>query len=99
MTISNFTELINENEITIVKLGADFCQPCKVLGRKIESLEKELSDVKFIDIDIEEEPEIATSLNIRNIPVLLYYKNGEMKDMTVGMLPEQTIIDKINALR
>lgn len=99
MNLSNFEELIKKKEITVVKLGADFCQPCKVLETKIDELAEKLPEVNFIKIDVEDEPEIATALRIRNVPVLLYYKDGELKDKTVGLVSDDTIIEKIEALK
>ena len=99
MKLSEFNEIVSENKITIVKLGAGFCVPCKVLGEKIHILENELTDVKFIEIDVEDEPEVATALRIRNVPVLLYYKDGELKDKTVGLVSEQTIKEKVESLK
>lgn len=99
MDINEYNELVKTNSLTIVKLGAEWCAPCKVLERNIESLKDKMADVNFIMIDVEDEPEIATHLRVRNVPVLLYYKDGELKDKTVGLVNENTIIEKIEALK
>ena len=99
MTYDEFNELVKANEVTVCKLGAEWCGPCKVLDPKIDELAKELTDVNFIKIDVEDEPEIATALRVRNVPVMLYYKNGELKDKTVGLVSDATIKEKIEALK
>lgn len=99
MNIEEFNDLVKSNELTICKLGAEWCGPCKVLEPKIDELAEKLPEVNFIKIDVEDEPEIATALRIRNVPVLLYYKNGELKDKTVGLVSDDTIIEKIEALK
>jgi thioredoxin 1 len=99
MTIDEYNGLVKESPITICKMSASWCVPCKVLGEKIHILENELTDVKFIEIDVEDEPEVATALRIRNVPVLLYYKDGELKDKTVGLVSEQTIKEKVESLK
>jgi thioredoxin 1 len=99
MTIEEFNNLVKSNKLTICKLGAEWCAPCKVLEQNIESLKAKMPDVNFIMIDVEDEPEIATHLRIRNVPVLLYYKDGELKDKTVGLVSEQTIKEKVESLK
>lgn len=99
MNIEEFNDLVKSNELTICKLGAEWCGPCKVLETKIDELAEKLPEVNFIKIDVEDEPEIATALRIRNVPVLLYYKDGELKDKTVGLVSDDTIIEKIEALK
>lgn len=99
MSIEEYNTLVGSNELTIVKAGTTWCQPCKVLAGTIVKLEKELSDVKFIEIDAEDEPEVSTYLRIKNVPVLLYYKNGELKDKSVGLVSEDAIKEKIEGLK
>lgn len=99
MNINEYNELVKSNPLTITKLGAEWCAPCKVLEQKIEGLKSQLSDVNFIMVDVEDEPEIASYLRVRNVPVLLYYKDGELKDKTVGLVSESTILEKIEALK
>lgn len=99
MNINEFNEMVKSTPITVVKCGAEWCNPCKVLESKIDTLAEKLTDVNFIKIDVEDEPEVATSLRIRNVPVLLYYKDGELKDKTVGLISEETIVNKIEALK
>lgn len=99
MNINEFNETVKSTPITIVKCGAEWCNPCKVLETKIDALAEKFPDVNFIKIDVEDEPEVATALRIRNVPVLLYYKDGELKDKTVGLVSDDTIIEKIEALK
>lgn len=98
MTIDEFNNLVKENEITLVDNFAEWCGPCKVLSTTLESLEKKHPEIKIIKIDIEEEPDIANHFRIRSVPTLLYFKDGELKDKTVGSLSEQSIMEKIQAL-
>lgn len=99
MTSTEFHDLVNANSLTVTKMSASWCGPCKVLGTKIEGLKEQLPDVNFIEIDVEDEPEIATEYRIRNVPVLLFFKDGELKDKTVGLVSEQTIMEKIDSLK
>ncbi len=77
----------------IEKYGADWCQPCHVLDKTLE----QVSGVEIIKHNIDEEEELANSMGIRNIPVLIYYnENGEEVTRTVGAIPLTKILGIIN---
>ena len=79
----------------IEKFGASWCGPCKVLDKTLE----QVSGVEIIKHDIDEEEDLANSVGIRNIPVLIYYnENGEEMKRTVGTVPLNTILSIINGL-
>lgn len=99
MTFDEYNEMVKGNSVTVVDCSASWCSPCNVLGEKIDALTEKLPEVNFIKIDVEDEPEIATALRIRNVPVMLYYKDGELKDKTVGLVSDDTIMEKIEALK
>lgn len=99
MTHEEYKERVKSSQITVVKCGTEWCNPCKVLDQTIDALSEKMTDVNFIKIDVEDEPEIATALRIRNVPVMLYYKDGELKDKSVGLITENAIIEKIEALK
>ena len=99
MKLEEYNKLVSQDGIVISKFSAEWCSPCKSLEKVLDKISEKEPDIKIIKLDVEEEPELCENFGIKNVPVLMYYKDGEPKDMTVGMLPEQTIIDKINALR
>lgn len=79
----------------IEKYGSSWCSPCKVLDKTLE----QVSGVEIIKHDIDEEEELANSMGIRNIPVLIYYnENGKEMKRTVGAVPLNTILSIINGL-
>lgn len=99
MKLEEYNNLISQDGIVIVKFSGEWCAPCKSLEKVLDKISEKEPDIKFVKLDVDDEPELCENFGIRNVPVLMYYKDGEAKDMTVGMLPEQTIIDKINAIR
>lgn len=82
----------------IVKIGAEWCGPCRVLSDTLRGLDAErIGDtlVGEVDIDNDSCEDIATEYNIRNIPVMLFVKNGEVINKVVGSLPTDMIYGKI----
>ena len=86
-----------DDKLAIVKVSASWCSPCRTLAKIIEAVEPEYTEkVKFADIEADDISEdFMTELNVTNIPVLLFYKNGLMVDRTVGMIGREALVNKI----
>ena len=93
MKIEELNKLISENSNVIVKFGAPWCGPCKAMIPILKDVE-ENHNIKVIDIDVDEDLELASEYNIRSIPTLHYYKDGVKTDSTVGTVTKERIIDK-----
>ena len=93
MKIEELNKLISENSNVIVKFGAPWCGPCKAMIPILKDVE-ENHNIKIIDIDVDEDLELASEYNIRSIPTLHYYKDGVKTDSTVGTVTKERIIDK-----
>lgn len=80
-----------------VKVGAGWCAPCRILAKVIEGVETEYAEkVVFGDIEADEvDEDFLNELNVTNIPVLLFYKNGLQVDRTVGMIGKDALVNKI----
>lgn len=99
MNTKELKEILKSNPLTVIKLGAEWCSPCKTMEPIIESVAKIMEGkAKVIDIDVEESPDIATEYRVRNIPTILYFKDGELKDKSVGAMSEDELINRINNL-
>lgn len=99
MNTKELNEILENNNMVVLKCGAEWCSPCKTMGPIIESVaEKMEGKVKVLDIDVEESPDIATEYRVRNIPTILYFKDGELKDKSVGAMSEDELINRINNL-
>jgi thioredoxin 1 len=96
----NFKEITNQNDkITMVDFHAPWCGPCKIIGPIVDELANEYGDKAIIaKLNVDENPEIAAQLGIRNIPTILFFKNGEVVDKLVGMNSKSTLENKINSL-
>lgn len=91
-------EVINNNDkenLIVVKFSAPWCGPCRQMEKTIEAIEKEGTNVKFYNVDVDELPELAEEHEVMSIPVLLYYKGSLQVDRTIGGLPESKLREKI----
>lgn len=95
--MGNFdSEVKNSDKVTIVDFFADWCGPCRKLSPIIEEIEQELSDkAKFTKINTDENIDLARDYQISGIPTLLVFKNGELVERMVGLMPKNTIITNI----
>lgn len=87
-----FEETIKEG-VTLVDFFATWCGPCKMLGPVLEELSDEITDVKFVKIDVDEEPELAEKFGIMSIPSVFLFKDGEVAGSFLGLQPK----DKVKA--
>lgn len=99
MTKSEFNDILSSNSVVVAKLGAEWCSPCKAMEPIIDHVSKEMQGkATVMEIDVEESPDISTEYRVRNIPTILYFKDGELKDKSVGSISEEDLINRINNL-
>ena len=99
-TDENFNEEVLASDIpVVVDFYADWCGPCKMLAPVIEALAGELEGkVKIGKLNVDNAPETAQKYGIMSIPTLLYIKNGEVVNKTVGVISKAEIEQVINSL-
>jgi len=93
--LEELKSLIGENEKVVVKFGAEWCGPCKMMEKTLASLEEELPDVKFAHIDVEEcDQEIVEEYSIMNLPTVILFKNGEVANRETGNIQKAAFKEK-----
>ena len=81
---------------TIIKMSAPWCKPCQQLKPIIDDVANSLTDVKFVEIDVEEHPDIASNYKVRGIPtVIVTDENDNVLAMKSGMMSKEQLEDLI----
>ena len=88
---NDFDAFVNANneQIHVIKIGAEWCGPCRQLSTIIQNLEEDkVKDVIFGEVDIESDnvDDILTEYKVRNIPVILFIKDGQLIEKKVGLI-------------
>lgn len=97
---ANFEEIVlQSDELVIVDFWANWCGPCKVIAPIIEEISKEYEGKAVIGkMDVDNNVLTPAKYGIRNIPTMLFFKNGELVDKQVGAAPKTIITGKIDTL-
>ena len=79
----------------IIDFWAEWCYPCKEIGPIFESLSKEMKNLKFGKLNVDDEPELAARFGVMSIPTFLLVKNGNEIGRFVGTMPKSAFKNKI----
>lgn len=95
----NFLKVVKEAPVVLVDFYADWCGPCQAIQPVLEQLSEELEDRAMITkVNVDENQELAGIFNVRSIPTMILFKDGEPADMLVGMQPKSEIEKRIHSL-
>ena len=95
-TNTNFDELLQDSKLVIVDFWAVWCGPCRMISPILDELEEEMAqEITVVKVNVDDADEIAARYRIMNIPTLLFVKNGQVVDKTVGAMPKSALADRI----
>ena len=100
LTESNFDREINQNDrLVLVDFWAEWCGPCKLIAPLIDEIAREKNGTLTVGkVNIDENQNLSFKFNIRAIPTLLIFKNGQVRDQVTGMTSKKDLLGRIDAL-
>lgn len=100
LTDANFEELVEKSDKPVlVDFWAEWCGPCRMVGPVVDELHTDYDGKAVVGkVNVDDNPAISAKFGIRNIPTVLFFKNGEVVDKQVGAAAKAAYEEKLNAL-
>lgn len=95
---SSFNDIINSETPVLVDFYADWCGPCKMLAPILKQVKETLGDkIKIVKIDVDKNQLLATKYQVRGVPTMLLFKNGNQLWRQSGLLQKEQILSIVKA--
>lgn len=98
LTQSTFKEHIAQHPLVLVKFTAPWCGPCKTAQPILEKAADAFPNVSFVEVDVDQQPLLAAQFNIRSIPTIMAWKDGQVAWTALGVPNPRQLTDELDAL-
>ena len=96
LTTETFSEILSKNQLAVVDFWAEWCEPCKIFTKVVESLIPTYPEVVFGSVDIEREEELADDFHIVSVPTVMIIKNQVVVYADSGSMSASTLAELID---
>lgn len=97
ITDASFEDVLKSDKPLVIDFWAEWCGPCRMVGPIVEELAVDYADKVIVGkVDVDNNDEITSKFGIRNIPTILFFKNGEIVDKQVGAAQKSALVEKID---
>jgi thioredoxin 1 len=95
---SSLQGIVKANGIVLVDFWAPWCGPCRMLSSVLDDVEQSTESVKFVKVNVDEAPDLATTYGVQTLPTVIIFKGGNEVASRSGFISRSAVVDMISAL-